>query len=36
MGITVDNFRAGADRVWFDVVLSIRTKPFDINNRQEK
>jgi len=35
MGLTVDNFRASADRVWFDVTITVRSKPFLINNRRE-
>jgi len=33
MGFNVSNFISSRDRVWFDVNITIRTKPFLINNR---
>ena len=33
MGFTVTNFIPATDRVWFDVNITIRAKPFLINNR---
>jgi hypothetical protein len=35
MGISVGEFRAMPDRVWFDVTVTIRTTPFLINNRRQ-
>ncbi len=34
MGITVTNFQYGSQVIWFDIVLEIETKTFEINKRR--
>jgi hypothetical protein len=35
MGMSVDGFEWNDTRIWFNVKLVIKTKPFTINNRQQ-
>lgn len=35
IGLSVGAFRGSADRVWFDINVTVRTVPFVINNRRE-